>query len=280
MPCAASWATWVPTRRFPSCLEGLRRLEYRGYDSAGVAVLDGGLSVVKRAGKLAELEAALGDGGAARRHRRDGAYALGDARRTHRSQRAPAQDCRGRIAVIHNGIIENFQTLRARLEKDGHALVSETDTECVAHLIEENVRDGAAWPTRVRATVRELQGAYALVVVSRRTTRPHRRGEGLLAARGRARRRREPARVGHPRAARADHDRDPGRGGPGGRGPARRRRVHRPRREPVASRAHRGRLGRRARAEGRLRGLHAEGDPRAARRDPRHAGRSRRRTAA
>ena len=77
----------------------------------------------------------------------------------------PHQDCTGRIAVIHNGIIENFQALRARLEKDGHALASETDTECVAHLIEEHVRDGAGLADAVRATVRELQGAYALVVV-------------------------------------------------------------------------------------------------------------------
>ncbi len=188
----------------------------------------------------------------------------------------PHQDCHGRIAVIHNGIIENFQTLRARLEKDGHALVSETDTECIAHLIEEHARDGdGAGRRRARHRPRAAGRVRARRGVRGRP-RSHRRGQGLVAARGRHRRRRDAAGVGHPRAARPDHDRDPGRGRSGRRGPARRRRVHRPRREPAASRAHRGRLGRRARAEGRLRGLHAEGDPRAAGRDPRHAGRSRR----
>ena len=155
-----------PDPALPIVLEGLRRLEYRGYDSAGVAVLSDGLSVVKRAGKLASLESALGDedelvGNVAMGHTRWATHGAPTDRNAH-----PHQDCRGRIAVIHNGIIENFQTLRARLEKDGHALVSETDTECIAHLIEEHVRDGAGLADAVRATVRELQGAYALVVVS------------------------------------------------------------------------------------------------------------------
>jgi len=155
-----------PDPALPIVLEGLRRLEYRGYDSAGVAVLSDGLSVVKRAGKLASLESALGDeddlvGNVAMGHTRWATHGAPTDRNAH-----PHQDCHGRVAVIHNGIIENFQTLRARLEKDGHTLVSETDTECIAHLIEEHVREGAGLADAVRATVRELQGAYALVVVS------------------------------------------------------------------------------------------------------------------
>ncbi len=158
-----------PDQALPIVLEGLRRLEYRGYDSAGVAVLADDaerLTVVRRAGKLGELEAALADaepllGYTAMGHTRWATHGAPTDRNAH-----PHQDCHGRIAVIHNGIIENFQSLRARLEKDGHVLSSETDTECIAHLIEENVRDGAGLTDAIRRTVRELQGAYALVVVS------------------------------------------------------------------------------------------------------------------
>jgi glucosamine--fructose-6-phosphate aminotransferase (isomerizing) len=158
-----------PDQALPIVIEGLRRLEYRGYDSAGVAVTGPGLTVMKRAGKLAELEGALKSEGSP-----SGTVAMGHTRwATHGAptdrNAHPHLDCGGRIAVIHNGIIENFQSLRARLEKDGHTLVSETDTECIAHLIEEKVRDaapGATLADGVRAAVRELEGAYALVVLS------------------------------------------------------------------------------------------------------------------
>jgi glucosamine--fructose-6-phosphate aminotransferase (isomerizing) len=151
-----------PDRALPVVLEGLRRLEYRGYDSAGVAMIDGALAVVKRAGKLSELEAALEatsdiGGSVGMGHTRWATHGAPTDRNAH-----PHVDCDGRVAVIHNGIVENFAALRAGLEKRGHTLVSETDTEVVAHLIEEQQGDLA---DRVRAAVRELEGAYALVVL-------------------------------------------------------------------------------------------------------------------
>jgi glucosamine--fructose-6-phosphate aminotransferase (isomerizing) len=157
-----------PDQALPIVLEGLRRLEYRGYDSAGIAVVDGGLSVVKRSGKLSELEALLASDG-----RPAGTVGMGHTRwATHGAptdrNAHPHLDCTGGVAVIHNGIIENFQLLQARLEKAGHTLVSETDTECVAHLIEEKLADGAAsLPDAVRAAIRDLEGAYSLVVCAR-----------------------------------------------------------------------------------------------------------------
>jgi glucosamine--fructose-6-phosphate aminotransferase (isomerizing) len=146
----------------PILLEGLRRLEYRGYDSAGVAVIDGEMSVIKRAGKLSGLEEALADrGGVTGRtgmgHTR---WATHGAPTDHNAH--PHVDCTGRVAVIHNGIIENFQSIRDRLTKEGHTFASETDTEAVAHLIEEAM-DGNLGDA-VRTTLAQLSGAYALVV--------------------------------------------------------------------------------------------------------------------
>ncbi len=155
-----------PDEALPIVLEGLRRLEYRGYDSAGVAVVGDALSVRKRAGKLSELEAALGDGAMA-----TGTTAMGHTRwATHGAptdrNAHPHTDCSGTLAVIHNGIVENHHDVRASLEKLGHVFVSETDTECVAHLIEEKLGAGLRLPDAVRAAVAELDGAYALVVAS------------------------------------------------------------------------------------------------------------------
>jgi len=149
----------------PIILEGLRRLEYRGYDSAGVAVVDHRLAVVKRAGKLDELVRALEAG-----DQPSGTVGMGHTRWATHGQPTdvnahPHLDCGGRIAVIHNGIIENFADLRAGLEKRGHLLLSETDTECIAHLIEEHA-DGGDLADAVRATVKDLEGAYAIVVLS------------------------------------------------------------------------------------------------------------------
>jgi glucosamine--fructose-6-phosphate aminotransferase (isomerizing) len=150
----------------PIVMEGLRRLEYRGYDSAGIAVVDGALTVRKRAGKLAELEALLVD-----RPAPPATIAIGHTRwATHgaptEGNAHPHLDCEGRVAVIHNGIIENFQELRARLDKQGHVFASETDTECVAHLLEEKLADAGSLADAVRLAVGELEGSYALVVIS------------------------------------------------------------------------------------------------------------------
>jgi len=154
-----------PDEALPIVLEGLRRLEYRGYDSAGVAVLGEELEVRKRAGKLAELEASL-----EREAALPGTTAIGHTRwATHGAptdeNAHPHTDCTGTIGVIHNGIIENHQELRAHLEKEGHTFLSETDTEVVAHLIEAAAGDGDL-TAAVRSVVGRLAGAYSLVVVS------------------------------------------------------------------------------------------------------------------
>ena len=155
-----------PREAGPILLEGLQRLEYRGYDSAGIALVDeaGDLFVEKKAGKLANLQTALAD--------RTPHAALGLAHtrwathgRPNDLNAHPHQDCTGDITVIHNGIIENFSELRDGLEARGHTLTSETDTEAIAHLVEEHYEGDLA--DAVRATLRQLDGAYALVVMHR-----------------------------------------------------------------------------------------------------------------
>jgi glutamine---fructose-6-phosphate transaminase (isomerizing) len=158
-------------------LDGLGRLEYRGYDSAGVAVMaDGKLTWAKRAGKLANLKAALAD-----RPPLVGSTGIGHTRwATHgppTDQNAhPHIDCGGHLAVVHNGIIENFAALRTEVEAQGHELTSETDTELVAHLIEEQMAAIADVPgtgappagslvTAMRQVCQRLRGAFTLVAV-------------------------------------------------------------------------------------------------------------------
>ncbi|HEY3375561.1 MAG TPA: glutamine--fructose-6-phosphate transaminase (isomerizing) [Candidatus Aquicultor sp.] len=147
----------------PILINGLKRLEYRGYDSAGIAVLNGGISILRRLGKLSELEMAL-DGGTL-----PGAVGIGHVRwATHgkpsEENAHPHLDCSGNIAVVHNGIIENYLTLRDELKSRGHVFKSETDTEVVAHLVEEKY-DGNLLEA-VRAAVREIIGSFALAVIN------------------------------------------------------------------------------------------------------------------
>ncbi|MEU7134571.1 glutamine--fructose-6-phosphate transaminase (isomerizing) [Streptomyces sp. NPDC046261] len=147
-------------------LAGLRRLEYRGYDSAGVAVLaDGGLAAAKKAGKLANLEKELAD-----RPLPSGHTGIGHTRwATHGgptdANAHPHLDNPGRVAVVHNGIIENFAELRAELAGRGHALGSETDTEVVAHLLSESFSSCGDLAESMRQVCRRLEGAFTLVAV-------------------------------------------------------------------------------------------------------------------
>jgi glutamine---fructose-6-phosphate transaminase (isomerizing) len=150
----------------PIILDALRRLEYRGYDSAGIAVIDsaGALAGSKAEGKLSRLAERLTNGEAL-----SGAVGVGHTRwATHGApsdaNAHPHLDCRGRVAVVHNGIIENYAALRARLLELGHLFSSETDTEVLAHLIELHY-DGDL-EAAVRRTVKEVRGAYALGVIS------------------------------------------------------------------------------------------------------------------
>jgi glucosamine--fructose-6-phosphate aminotransferase (isomerizing) len=156
-----------PREAGPILIEGLKRLEYRGYDSAGIALVDeqGDLFVEKKAGKLANLQTAIAD--------RTPHAALGLAHtrwathgRPNDLNAHPHQDCTGEITVIHNGIIENFRELRDGLEARGHTLTSETDTEAIAHLVEEAYAGDLA--DAVRAALRRLEGAYAIVVMHRK----------------------------------------------------------------------------------------------------------------
>ena len=153
-----------PREAGPILIEGLRRLEYRGYDSAGIALVDdaGDMFVEKRAGKLVNLQAAIADrtphAAIGLAHTRWATHGRPNDLNAH-----PHRDCTGRITVIHNGIIENFRELRDGLEARGHVLQSETDTEAIAHLIEEAYDSDLA--EAVRTTLRQLDGAYAIAVM-------------------------------------------------------------------------------------------------------------------
>ena len=155
-----------PREAGPILIEGLKRLEYRGYDSAGIALVDdaGDLFVEKRAGKLANLQTAIADrtphAAIGLAHTRWATHGRPNDLNAH-----PHQDCTGEITVIHNGIIENFRELRDGLEARGHTLTSETDTEAIAHLVEEAYRGDLA--DAVRDALRRLEGAYAIAVMHR-----------------------------------------------------------------------------------------------------------------
>ncbi|MFI5259351.1 MAG: glutamine--fructose-6-phosphate transaminase (isomerizing) [Candidatus Limnocylindrales bacterium] len=155
-----------PREAGPVLLDGLRRLEYRGYDSAGIALVtdDGDLFVEKRAGKVAVLTDALGGGppraGIGLGHTRWATHGRPSDLNAH-----PHSDCTGRITVVHNGIVENFRELREELVAGGHTLKSETDTEVVAHLVEDAYDGDLA--NAVRVALGRLEGAYALVVMHR-----------------------------------------------------------------------------------------------------------------
>jgi glucosamine--fructose-6-phosphate aminotransferase (isomerizing) len=180
-------------RVVPVLLEGLQRLQYRGYDSAGIAVIEGNRLHVRRAtGKLHNLEEVV------RLNPVDGTYGVGHTRwATHgaptEENAHPHRDCHGTVVVVHNGIIENYQELKKELVAEGHKFATEVDTEVIAHLVEKYLRDnggaaGASNPApaapasaglkagatsnnleeAVRAAVRQLQGVFALAIISTR----------------------------------------------------------------------------------------------------------------
>ena len=150
----------------PLLLEGLRKLEYRGYDSAGTAsIKDGHLFVRKDVGKIDEINKKIGLDGV------PGTIGIGHTRwattgMVTKENAHPHTDCRGEIAVVHNGIIENYQELRKRLEEKGHAFKSQTDTEVLSHLIEAGMKAGASLEEAVVRAARELKGSYALLAIS------------------------------------------------------------------------------------------------------------------
>src|SRR5690349_9434046 len=149
----------------PILIDGLRRLEYRGYDSAGVAVVrEGSIELRRSAGKLARLEEVI------KTHPLEGEYGIGHTRwathgRPTEENAHPHRDCTGRIVVVHNGIIENYLELKQQLQREGHRFVTETDTEIVAHLVEKNSKN-APLEEAVRRSLKELRGIYSLVFMS------------------------------------------------------------------------------------------------------------------
>jgi glutamine---fructose-6-phosphate transaminase (isomerizing) len=149
----------------PVLLEGLRRMEYRGYDSAGVAVVSPeGITLRRSAGKLANLEQAI------RVEPVEGLYGVGHTRwathgRPTEENAHPHRDCTGRIVVVHNGIIENYLELKKELESQGHEFKTETDTEIVAHLVEREMR-GDGLENAVRRALTYMRGMFAIVLVS------------------------------------------------------------------------------------------------------------------
>jgi glutamine---fructose-6-phosphate transaminase (isomerizing) len=147
-------------------VEGLKRLEYRGYDSAGIAVLNGGgLELRRAAGKIKVLEGVL------RERPLAGTIGIGHTRwathgRPSEDNAHPHTDCTGRLVVVHNGIFENYLEIKGRLIAEGHRFRSETDTEVLVHLIEHHLRDTRRLDRAVKRALGELAGSYAVGVVS------------------------------------------------------------------------------------------------------------------
>ena len=157
-----------PKKVVPLIIDGLRRLEYRGYDSAGIAVVtqNGKLDIRRASGKLRNLEETI------RLSPIDGLYGIGHTRwathgRPTEENAHPHRDCSGEIVVVHNGIIENYVELKKQLAAEGHKFVTETDTEVIAHLVEKHM-NGGPLEEAVRKTVKMLSGVYALAIISTR----------------------------------------------------------------------------------------------------------------
>ena len=155
-----------PKKVVPLILDGLRRLEYRGYDSAGVAVVGptGRVEIRRAPGKLHNLEEIV------QQSPLEGSYGIGHTRwathgRPTEENAHPHRDCTGQIVVVHNGIVENYLELKHLLEREGHKFVTETDTEIIAHLVEKNM-NGEPLEDAVRKSVKQLTGVYSLAILS------------------------------------------------------------------------------------------------------------------
>lgn len=149
----------------PVLLEGLKKLEYRGYDSAGIAVVGpGSVKTFKSAGRVAELERKIAGENPVMRagiaHTRWATHGKPSDKNSH-----PHGDCQGKIWVVHNGIIENYKSLREKLQKQGHKFTSETDTEVVAHLVEQFSRK-MSFEESVRQALGEIKGTYGLAIIN------------------------------------------------------------------------------------------------------------------
>ena len=155
-----------PKQVVPILIDGLRRLEYRGYDSAGVAVVRNGQIERRRsAGKLVNLEQAIDT------QPLEGLYGIGHTRwathgRPTEENAHPHQDCTGKIVVVHNGIIENYLDLKRELQKLGHKFVTETDTEIIAHLMEQEAHAGRTLEDAARQALLHMRGLFAFVAIS------------------------------------------------------------------------------------------------------------------
>ncbi len=153
----------------PIVVEALKRLEYRGYDSSGCALIhDDELQVYKRQGKIIELERSLPEpnrcsGNVAIAHTRWATHGEPNEINAH-----PHLDCQGEIAIVHNGIIENYKLLRERLTELGHRFVSDTDTEVIVHLIEQFMTSEPSLEDAVREAMKRVEGTYGLVVLSKK----------------------------------------------------------------------------------------------------------------
>ncbi|MDX5319571.1 MAG: glutamine--fructose-6-phosphate transaminase (isomerizing), partial [Bacteroidota bacterium] len=158
-----------PKDAFPILIKGLKRLEYRGYDSAGVALLTDKLEVYKKAGKVSTLEEFVAQQGRGKSnigigHTRWATHGEPNDRNAH-----PHLSQNGEIAIIHNGIIENYNSLKVELQQRGHTFLSDTDTEVLVHLIEDIYENnkGVSFEEAVRMALSQVVGAYAVVVLNR-----------------------------------------------------------------------------------------------------------------
>ncbi|MBN2018107.1 MAG: glutamine--fructose-6-phosphate transaminase (isomerizing) [Candidatus Cloacimonetes bacterium] len=158
-----------PKQALPIVIEGIKRLEYRGYDSSGVALINSDVDLVihKKEGKIVELEQSIPNDVNFESH-------LGIAHTRWATHGEPTTlnahphiDCTGKIAVVHNGILENYQPLRDKLEKEGHTFISDTDTEIIAHLVEQFYADCHDMHTAVRMMLKQVQGTLGVAIINR-----------------------------------------------------------------------------------------------------------------